>query len=182
MSSFSALPPVPDEAEQAFLRELELLSPNQTDNGGLTHMDWQWSPGASESPSDGIITTSQQTLLEQPDRHELSTIDPASTSLINDGLPPTLAEDSALEVPHQVSTATVRSRSVRNRRSARRRYNNEKWNSMKDIIQGLYIDQGYPLLQVIPILETTYNFTASYVSSPILPTLINHKGSLSSFL
>ena len=183
MSSFSPLPPVPDEAEQTFLRDSGLLPLNQTDNGGLAYTeDWQWSPGTSELSSDRIITTFQQTLMEQPDRHELSTIDPASTSLINDGLPPTLAEDSALELPYQASTATFPSRSVRNRRSAHRRYNNEKWDSMKDIIQELYIDQGYPLLQVIRILETTYKFTASYVSSPILPTLINHEGSLSSFL
>ena len=170
MDSFSALPPVPDE--QTFLRNIGLWPPNQTDNGGLTDIeDWEWSPGAAGSSSDGIPTGFQQTLLEQPDRHELSTIDSASTSLINDGLSPIPTEGSAPELPYQPSVATIPSRLVRRQDLVHRRYNPEKWISVKETIQRLYIDQGYPLLRVMRILEETYNFTASYVPSPGPPTL-----------
>ena len=47
--------------------------------------------------------------------------------------------------------------------SVRRRYTQEKWDTVQPLIKLLYIDQGLPLSETMKIMEQNHGFIASYV-------------------
>ena len=120
---------------------------------------------SNDLPLGGVPIGFQQALLEQSEEEELQAMTPLFNT--NTSIAPALAlakNRSPSEHPNRSPVATTPTRAAQRGRLVRRRYDSEKWTSMKNIIRELYIDQGLPLLKVMQTLENTYDFTASYVS------------------
>ena len=155
-----------DDNDDALLKELGLFV-NHIDDTNSAHK-----PStvlALETPTaDGLShwtpSSFPKTPPEQADQGRSPATDFPFNPFANDGIAPDLTRTTShfpSEPVDHSSAAQTTSRAARRGVSTRRRYDHEKWTSMKEIIRGLYIDQGYPIPKVMDILKEKYDFTAS---------------------